>query len=465
MSKPIQHLNISTYAFFAVFLVLVALAVKTIIFLDLNGSPFPFLDDWRFQNDKSFITTIFTLNNENFQIFTNALYWLAPRIGIPFWAIRYISLTLVILLMTILYQELKSDLSGFRRSMLLLSFAPFFSAYMAIDLLWNNITQTWTFFILILLSVNFGFIKPQTTKNQLITFVLLLMATFSMNISLPLIFTLIYVIKTFLECRQKNKAELKRTFSGSVILTIILLMLYAHISHNDTTVYSFKTIFTADYWHWLSYSLVGMWSGFWIAKENQIFYYITGTAMSLWLVILFFRQFKNPKHQPIWAIALLFFGGIALITLFRGQMMLNITGDASRHIIYAICLIPTVYALGAGDSSKWLRFLADIWLITVLLCTLSTYNTDKLHGNFFHWQSSDACLMEHLNLNMHKEDFTCGRFWLDLHEPLSYFLKTDAAFKPYYSNNPAGAAAGFIPYHFEGKVFYKIPGKKFLLFR
>lgn len=62
MPKTIQRLNISTLAFIAVSALMLFLALRTLVFLDMEGSPFPHIDDWQYHQDISFLTAILTPN-------------------------------------------------------------------------------------------------------------------------------------------------------------------------------------------------------------------------------------------------------------------------------------------------------------------------------------------------------------------------------------------------------------------
>lgn len=443
-------------------LLLLGLILKMVLFLDSEGSAFPHWDEWRFQNDKSFVQTIFSLNNENFQVFTNALYWLAPRIDFPFWGLRYVSLLLLLAAMFALYQLLKKNVADNRRWLLILAFCPCLSAYMGGNLLWTNLTQTWIYFLFTFLGIYFGFEQPQTPKNQFITLILMTGAFLAMNISLPLLFAVLYGVRA---CYLKREMS-RRCFYGQMMVAVLILieaiLLYGIIREHHDAVFSFKTLFSADYGLWLSYALCGVWSGFLAEAEKAWFYYLGGGVMAVWLAFLLYRQIRQPERQGIWAAALILLGGIAMIALYRGKFMLAINDHAVRHIIYGVFLIPIIYTLGASDKHKIVRIIADLWLIVVLVCSIPSLTRVQTNQISF-TDSGDACLMGYLGVKEYPEAFTCGRYFADVREPYRYFITHDAAFKNAYQNGHV--RVGFIPYHFEGKVFYKIPGKKVLLFR
>ena len=459
MSKPIQRLNIANLAFIAASALLAFLALKMLLFLDAYGSPFPHMDDWRFQNNNSFITTIFTLNNENFQVFTNALYWLAPRFGFPFWGLRYVSFALFLLMMFTLYRLLKKNVPDNRRWLLILAFCPFFSFYMGDNLLWSILSQTWLYFLFTLWAIKYSFEQPQTLKNQIITLIMGIAACFAMNISLPFLFALLYGART---CYLHKEISTKN-FYGQLLISILILItcfgLYMVIRKNDTTEFSFLTLLSKDYWLWLSYSLLGVWDGFLISAENTWFYYIGGITILLWLLFLFIRQIRYQETHQNWCTALTLLGGIALIVIFRGQWMLAIAGHTSRHMIYAACLTPIIYTLGATDKNIIIRYIADVLLIAILLCSYPTLNAAN-YSNRVYQPLGESCLLNHLDIQKNQQDFNCGRGWTDLNKPYQWFVTHDAAFKNAYQKD---AATGI--YHYNGKVFYKIPGKKILLFR
>lgn len=450
---------ISKLAFGTALLALVTLILKMVLFLDLYGSPFPFMDDWRFQNNQSFLTTIFTLNNENFQVFTNALYWLAPRIGFPFWGLRYLSFAILLLMLFTLYNLLKKDVPDNRRWLLLLAFCPIFSTLMGDNLLWSILSQTWLYFLFILWAIKYGFTQQQTPKNQIITLIMAISACVAMNISLPFLFALLYGTRA---CFLYPKIS-KQNFYGQLLVTTLILLtvftLYAVIRHHDETEFSFLTLFSPDYWLWLSYSLLGVWSGFLISNETVWFYYLAGFAILLWILLLFIRKRHYPQNLPLLITTLIMLGGIALIVLYRGQWMLGINGHTARHIIYGLCLTPIIYTLGASDKSTFIRHIADILLLAVLICSYPTLVSLKSSERIY--QSLDeACLINHLDIKSNIEPFNCGRGWSAINEPYQWFVTHDAAFKHAYQKNPTNNT-----YSFDGTVFYKIPGKKFLLFR
>ena len=444
-------------------LLLFLLLVRVILFLDSEGSAFPHWDEWRFQNDASFSQTIFALNNENFQVFTNALYWLAPRVGFPFWGLRYVSLLLLLAAMLVLYQVLQKNVADNRRWLLILAFCPCFSAYMCGNLLWSGLSQAWLYFLFIFGAVKLGFSGTNTPMRQAEVFVLIGAAFLAMNISLPLLFALLYGARA---CYLKEKLP-QEIFYGDILVVgatlAAVVWLYWVVRSHDDTEFSFMTLLTADYWLWLSYALVGVWSGFWISPQETWFYYLGGGVMILGLGLLFCRQVRCLNTHCTWAVALILLGGIAMITLYRGEAMLAVGGHAVRHIVYGVFLIPIIYTLGANDKNRYIRLLADGWLVFVLICQLPSLVRLQMSDGIPFTQFGDACFMHYLNLEKTYAPFTCGRYQQDVREPYRYFVTTDAAFRQAYQKGKVQSY--LIPYHFEGTVFYKIPGKKLLSFR
>ena len=428
MSKSIQRLNISTLAFIAVAALLLFLALRALLFLDVEGSPFPHMDDWQYQQDMSFLTAVLMPNNENFQAFTNALYWLAPRINIPFWTLRYVSFVTYIFMLFMLYGRLKPYVPKKRRFLLLLAFAPCFSAYMCGNLLWTSLIQIWIFFILILAAIKYGFELPQTPKNQILTFICLILSVMAMNMTLALIFAALYFLRTLYRAKSLTDREFSSSIMMSALVIITTLTVLSGIRHADASI-SYKPLLTAPYWLYLSYGLTGVLNGFRISAENTTFYYITGAILILWIAFLILRQIKTEKNHALIALSVMLLGGFAIITLLRQEHILAIHWHVSRHIVYAIFLIPVIYALGANDKLKSVHIAADILLVTTLLTASPIYDNIKLRNNFGPERITDICLVQNITYNPLHLPFHCRRNFTDIRIPLQYFLTHDTAFK------------------------------------
>lgn len=444
MSKPIQRLNIHTLVFILASALLTFLALRALLFLDIEGSPFPHMDDWLYQKDISFWTAVSTPNNENFQVYTNALYWLAPRLNIPFWILRYVSFALYILMLFMLYARLKTYVPKNRRFLLLLAFTPCFSAYMCGNLLWTSLIQIWIFFGFILVAVKYGFELPQTPKNQLLTFIFLLLSVIAMNMTLALIFAVLYFLRTLYLAKKTTDAEFSYSVLNASLMIIISLTIFNGIHHADASAITYRPLFTASYWLWLSYGLTGVLNGFRISYENASFYYITGAILALWTGFLLLRQIKTPKNHTIIALAVMLLASFGIITLLRQEHILAINWHTSRHIIYSIFLIPTVYALGANDKLKTVRIIADILLLVILLNAYPIFNNLKLRNNFGPERVTDVCLVQNA-VSPSNSLFHCHRSFFYLNALLPYFMAHDAAFK---SNN---------------KFIYRLAGKRKIL--
>ena len=98
-------------------------------------------------------------------------------------------------------------------------------------------------------------------------------------------------------------------------------------------------------------------------------------------------------------------------------------------------------------------------MITILLCSYPTLELSNYGERVYH-PFGESCLLNHLDLQKNQQKFNCGRGWTELNKPYEWFVTHDAAFKSAYQKD---ADTG--TYHYNGKVFYKIPGKKILLFR
>ena len=436
------------------------LMMRVVLFLDIEGSPFPQFDEWWFLKDTSFLTTVLAMNNENFQFFTNAFLWLAPRLGIPFFLGRYFSLALLLLMMWVLYNRLKSHVAQSRRFMLVLAFCPFFWSYMASNLLWTNLSQAWMYFLLMFLSIKFGFEKPQKTRYQFLTLGLILAAFVAMNISLPIIFAVLYLARALYFHRRISMREFALSCFCSSVILMTACLFYVWIRRHDMTEFSFATLLTPEYWLWLSYGLFGVWSGFLVSAEQAWFYYIGGGMAVIWLGFLFFRQIQKPQKQAMWVIAIILIGGMAMITLFRGESILLIAGYAGRHIPYGICLIPVIYALGASDKNKIVRYISDGILVVMLVCSLGHYNTEKIRDKFVHVRNGTVCFMYHLQLERNTQPFACGLGWEDVREPFRYFVTHDAAFRPFYDN---AIFFGLTKDADRFAMVYRVPGKRLFL--
>ncbi len=411
---------------FAQILVVLAI-INGFYWLYLYGDEFPHIDEWNFVPvNGDFFEYIFRFNNENLQVFTNFKFYLVEHFGASWGVVKYISYSVYLLMIFVLFNSIKESVCGFRKSLSCLLLVSFFTHYSIEVSIWVILSQTWFYFIFTFLAIKYGFNEKIAYQNIWITIFMVLCSILAMNVAFGICFSLVYVAKNILNAKDKD--EKKKVFLCSLIyieiMLAIIVLFWVNMRKGDETVIYWHKLFSLEFFYWLFYVLLAPCFGMLLPKDNMVLVLVLGVVLFSLIGYLFFRQIKNKDKQNVWALFLVLCGGMCAIVLFRGVHVLEINSYASRYIVYGLCLCPVMYVLFAQDDKKWVRGVGDILFLIMLFCTCSNFLGNRIIDTYNINKFNKKCIMEYYNNDNRPVVYYCsGKYWGNIAPKLSRFEK------------------------------------------
>ena len=384
--KKHEFLSLANFFLYVSWFLLALAGIRIFYFLAAYGDIYPHWDEWDFVPAKgNVIQYLFSFSNENMQFFTNAQFLLVQYLGLPFKANVFISYSIYLWLLWEFYLYLKQFVEPKYRWMLILSFLPLFSDYMLDNLFWPLLSQSWFYFLFMIMAVKFGFMYPQDNRYRFLTAVMIVLSVLAMNVSFIILFTVLYLGKNIYiaQTAKERKSECLFAAVWLVAMVILLILFFIGMKHHDQTVIDWKALFSGAFYQRLAYFIISPITGLLIKPEQYVWYGLLCAVFLIWLLILFYRQLKDKSGYGLWAIILILGGSLAAVTLFRGQDVFGLKDYAGRYLPYSLFLIPAVCCVGRMGINKYMRRISfGLSAVILVVATVGLFD-----GR--HWKTID----------------------------------------------------------------------------
>ena len=406
--------NKSAVLFYAASGLLCLFIGRIAYYLAVYGDTYPHWDEWDWVPiNAPVLEYLFRYNNENLQIFTNLIYVVLEYAHLPFFLAAWGGFAAYLLMCLGLWKVLSPATERQRKFMLVLLFIPFFSDYMLDNLFWAATSSPWFYFMFMIWAVYFGFVKPQNTRNRCFCAVCIACSVLAMNIPFAILFTLVYLAKNIVNA--KDEAERKKECWLAAIwlecAVVALGLFWYFMRQSEGTEIPLKALFTAQYYEHLSYALINPLFGFWLAPENAGGLLLLLLVFVAGLGFLFWRQYRTIARQGSWAVLFIAGGGMAALTLFRGEMVLAITDHSCRYLGYALFCLPAMYVIGCGDKNKYVRMGADVLALLMLGLTICGHFSGRHIETMARIERGRLCAERYYAMEPRPLEFYCsGRY-------------------------------------------------------
>ena len=393
--------------------------------LYVYGDQFPHIDEWNFVPvSGGFVEYIFSLNNENLQFFTNLQYWVVEKMELRWGVVKYISYIVYLCMIYCLYFVLRKSVGDRFKYLFILLFLVFFTHYSVENIFWCILSQSWFFFVFAFLGVYFGFNEKEAYQNFGVSFVMILCANLAMNVSLPIIFTVIYVVKNIFNYVMDKNGKFVVLKSIVFIELVVLLVGWTWFRIDDADMLDIKwgVILNLEFYKWLSYAIFAPVLAMMVPESELNVFLCIGGVFCIWLAYLFFRQVKSIEKQKAWALVFLLMGGMLAITIFRGEAVLGLNTYASRYIIYGTCLVPCFYVVMVQDENVMVRYIGHLYGVAMIVVVLMNFWGDKFIKFAEFARSSNQCILNYYKMQERPMIHYCmGKYWKNIAPKLDRF--------------------------------------------
>lgn len=392
--------------------------------LFMFGDKFPHIDEWKFVPVKDdFLDYVFRFNNENLQVFTNSIFFGVEKfVGV--WGVnKYISYGVYVLMLFMLYKVLSFGLDDNKKAFLLLLFLSFFSDFASESLLWVILSQTWFYFLFTFMGIKLGFFENKCYENMWFVLITVYLSGLSMNISLPICFSILYVAKNML-----NSLNKKEDFFKSLVFLMLVFAGVFAFWHSMNNVYDtyicWDKLDSKEFYVWLFYFMLAPMSGMKLFNDNEVLILSLGIVLVSWMGFLFFRQIRDKNKQAVWAVIGVMLGGMLAITLFRNKHVLMLYEYATRYIIYGLCFMVAFWVACVIDDNRVVRKIGYGIGGVLLFFVLWGYHGDRFFETYKANYVNEKCIMNYYEKRRGQLIHLCtGKYWGNLAPKLIVFEK------------------------------------------
>lgn len=411
------------YAIFA----LLAVLVSRFMYVLINyGDPYPHWDEWRFvPMQKPFMVHLFSYNNENMQVFTNAIYAMVEVLGLPFRVVPILGGLVYMVMLWVFYKTVGGYVKQSEKWMLMLLMTPCLSDFMLDNMLWPVLSQTSFYFLFIILAVKYGFSVTQSVRSRMLCLGMVLCSIMAMNVSFAIVFMVIYLLKNFYnaENAKERRSEIMYASIWLEVMAVAIGVFWYGMRKSDTTEIMWGSLLNLSFYEQFSYALLSPMTGFLVNYMHQMFWLVFLAVIFAVLLWQFILQIRDKERQGIWALVLLLSSGMAAITLFRGDLVYALTDHAVRYAFYGIFFIPVFYAAIAGGEMRLVRIGAKAWGIAVLVLSLGYFFThNRLDITLDRINDGGECIKAYYEAPRRPAVWYCaGRYFHNIAPKLEHF--------------------------------------------
>ena len=181
-------------------------------------------------------------------------------------------------------------------------------------------------------------------------------------------------------------------------------------------------VFHLEFYKWLSYAVFSPVLGMMLPESNLNIALGIGIVFVLWALFLFFRQVKYVENQSAWAVALLMFGGMLAITIYRGEAVLGISTYATRYICYGVCLMPSLYVVMVQDRLKWVRGIGYFYGAVCVGLIIFNFWGNRFMESVSANEESTKCIFDYYKMEERPKIYYCtGKYWKNIAPKLDKF--------------------------------------------
>lgn len=405
-------LNWGGVAFVISVLLVFFLALRIFYYLYVYGSIYPHWDEWLFVpiSNGNIIRYLFSFGNENLQFFTNVHFALVEFLGLPFKSNIFISYGIYLCLLMTWYLFLRQFVVSNQRWMLVLLFVPFLSNCMLGNLFWSILSQSWLYFLFMVLAVHFGFKEEQSRKDKIWTLVMILFTVLAMNITFGVIFSVVYVCKNIYNAPDKISRQ-RESYLGAIwlvlmaIFLIVFFMIMQKAMEHEVN-FDWMALLSVAFYERLAYFLVSPLFGA-LIEPHSIWCLVLSVLLLGWLLFLFLRQFKQVKLQRLWAVILILGGNIFAVTLFRENTVYYIADHSTRYLLFAIFIIPALLCVGLVEKKKAIRWVTLCLCGSILIASVKGFFAPQYLNVVYDVKYREECVTNYYRSNKKNSVYIC----------------------------------------------------------
>lgn len=420
--------KLEKFAQYGAMALLAALALRFMYVLGAYGDTYPHWDEWRFvPMQKPLLAHLFAYNNENMQLFTNAIYAFVELLGLPFKTVTVMGGVVYMITLFVFYKFLCDYVKKEKYWVLMLLMAPCLSDFMLDNLLWPILSQTSFYFLFIIMAVKYGFVVKESIKTRLLTYVMVVCSVLAMNVSFAMVFTILYLIKNFYNAKsaEERRKEIMFTAVWLEILVVVVAFFWYGMRKVDSTEIEWSSLIHMSFYERFSYALLSPMTGFLVNYTHHLFWIVFLAVIFAVLLWQFILQARRQERQGIWALLLIISSGMAAITLFRGDLVYALTDHAVRYVFYGIFFIPVVYAALADNKVRVVNIGVYTWAFVVLALTTGYFIThNRLDAAVKRITDGKECIETYYEAKRRPLVWYCaGRYFHNLAPRLDHFEK------------------------------------------
>lgn len=418
--------NWTKFAEYGAMAFLAVLVFRFMYILTVYADKYPHWDEWRFvPMQKPLLAHLFSFNNENMQVFTNAIYAMVEIFGLPFKAVTILGGLVYMVTLFVFYKEVSHYVPKERQFVLMFLMIPCLSDFMLDNLLWPILSQTSFYFLFIILAVKYGFRAEQSNRTRWLTLGMVLCSILSMNVSFAIVFTIIYLTKNFYNTQgaEERRKEIMFASVWLEVMAVAIALFWYGMRKADTTVINWSSLGHLDFYEQFSYALLTPMTGFWADHVHTVFWLLFLAVVFAVLLWQFILQIKEQQRQGIWALVILISSGMAAITLFRGELVYALTDHAVRYVFYGVFFIPVFYAAVSYSEVRGVKIGADVWAAVVLVLGLSYFMThNRINAAIARITDGGECIKAYYEAPRRPHVWYCaGRYFHNLAPNLDHF--------------------------------------------
>lgn len=411
---------------YGVMTLLALLIVRFMYVLAVYGDPYPHWDEWRFvPMQEPLLKHLFSYNNENLQVFTNAIYALVEVLGLPFKAVTIIGGVVYLATLFVLYKVVGSYVKKENQWLLMLLMAPCLSDFMLDNLLWPATTSPVFYFLFIILAVKYGFRECQSVQTRALTLCMVIGSVLAMNVSFAMVFTILYLIKNFYNAKsaEERRTEIMYASIWLEVMVVVIALFWYGMREVDKTEIMWRSLIHLSFYERFSYALLSPMTGFLVNYTHHLFWIVFLAVIFAVLLWQFIVQLKQKERQGIWALVILISSGMAAITLFRGDLVYALTDHAVRYTYYGLFFVPVVYAAISGGELKAVKIGVKVWGIIVLTLTIGYFVThNRLEASIRRIVDGGECIQAYYEAKRRPLVWYCaGRYFHNIAPKLEHF--------------------------------------------
>jgi len=418
--------KLEKFGYYGAMLVLGVLLFRFMYILTVYGDTYPHWDEWRFvPMQKPLFSYLFSYNNENMQVFTNAIYALVELTGLPFKAVTVIGGLVYVVTLFVFYKLLSGYVKKEKHWVLMLLMAPCLSDFMLDNLLWPATTSPVFYFLFIILAVKYGFVVNESTKTRILTLFMAVCSVLAMNVSFALVFTVIYLMKNFYNAKSPEERRKEIMFCSIFleVMAVVVVLFWYGMRKIDSTEIDWSSLIHLSFYERFSYALLSPMTGFLVDYTHHVFWLVLLGFVFVILAWQFILQARQKERQGVWALLLIISSGMAAITLFRGDLVYAITDHAVRYVFYGMFFVPVMYAALSGSHMKVVHFCINLGAVIVLSLTIAYFVThNRIDAALRRIDTGKECIEDYYHLKRRPLVWYCaGRYFHNIAPHLDLF--------------------------------------------